>query len=191
MRRVAVALLHHPVLDRDRRIVTTAITNLDLHDIARSAHTYALSQFFVVHPVAAQRELALRVREHWTSGSGARRIPDRTFAMRILNIVATLDEATLAFGEGGAVELWTTSAALKSEASSYRAARERLQQPGPAVLLLFGTGWGLADELHALAALRLEPIHSLRADGYNHLSVRAAAAISFDRLLGPGGREAG
>ena len=57
--------------------MTTAITNLDLHDIARSAHTYGLSDFFVAHPIAAQRELAERVREHWVTGSGARRIPDR------------------------------------------------------------------------------------------------------------------
>ncbi|HSU40802.1 MAG TPA: RNA methyltransferase, partial [Polyangiaceae bacterium] len=87
MRRLAAALVHHPVLDRQGAIVTTAITNLDLHDIARSAHTYGLTDFFVVHPVGAQRELAERVREHWTSGSGARRIPDRTPAMLGLRIV--------------------------------------------------------------------------------------------------------
>src|SRR5690606_14363961 len=41
-RRVAAVLVHHPVLDRAGEVVTTAITNLDLHDIARSAHTYGL-----------------------------------------------------------------------------------------------------------------------------------------------------
>jgi len=51
--------------------------------------------------------------------------------------------------------------------------------------LCLGTGWGLADEIHERAAVRLEPIRSPRADGYNHLSVRAAAAIIFDRLLSP------
>jgi hypothetical protein len=30
----------------------------------------------------------------------------------------------------------------------------------------------------------LDPIRSPRADGFNHLSVRAAAAIIFDRVLG-------
>jgi tRNA (guanine37-N1)-methyltransferase len=52
------------------------------------------------------------------------------------------------------------------------------------VLIVLGTGWGLAPSVHARAHARLEPIRSPRADGYNHLSVRAAAAIMFDRLLG-------
>ena len=182
MRRLAAALVHHPVLDRQGAIVTTAITNLDLHDIARSVHTYGLSELFVVHPVAAQRDLALRVREHWTDGSGARRIPDRTPAMRGLNIVVTLDDAVRSLG--GTVELWTTSASPRPGAVSHSAARERLASDGPPVLLVFGTGWGLAEEICARAAVHLEPILSARPDGYNHLSVRAAAAILFDRLCG-------
>jgi hypothetical protein len=187
MRRVAIALLHHPVLDRDRRIVTTAITNLDLHDIARSARTYALEQFFVVHPVRAQRDLALRVREHWTHGSGARRIPDRSVALQILSVVATLEEALAEFGRGEPVDLWTTSASAQIGVKTYLDGRAELREPGPPVLLLFGTGWGLADELYARANVRLEPIRSVGPDGYNHLSVRAAAAITFDRLLGGAG----
>jgi hypothetical protein len=182
MRRIAAALVHYPVLDRQGAIVTTAITNLDMHDIARSAHTYGLSDFFVVHPVAAQRELAERVREHWTTGSGARRIPDRTPAMQGMRIVVTLEEVVLALG--GKVELWTTSAQVRSGALSHAEARERLKSEGAPVLLVFGTGWGLAHEIYARADAHLEPILSLRADGYNHLSVRAAAAILFDRLRG-------
>ncbi len=182
MRRLAVALVHHPVLDRQGAIVTTAITNLDLHDIARSSHTYGLSDFFVVHPVGAQRELAERVREHWTTGSGARRIPDRTPAMQGLRVVVTLDDVVQALG--GTVELWTTSAQSRTRAVPHAEARARLETDGPPVLLVFGTGWGLADEIYRRADAHLEPILSLRADGYNHLSVRAAAAILFDRLCG-------
>jgi len=51
-------------------------------------------------------------------------------------------------------------------------------------LITFGTGWGLADEIMQRADWLLAPIRSPRADGFNHLSVRAAAAITFDRLLG-------
>lgn len=182
MRRLAAALVHHPVLDRQGAIVTTAITNLDLHDIARSAHTYGLSDFLVVHPVAAQRELAERVREHWTDGSGARRIPDRTPAMRGITVVETLDDAIRALG--GNVELWTTSAQPREDSLSHAGARERLAGEGPPVMLIFGTGWGLAEAVCARANAHLDPILSLRPDGYNHLSVRAAAAILFDRLCG-------
>ncbi len=181
MRRVAALLVHHPVLDRQAAIVTTAITNLDLHDIARSAYTFGLGDFFVSHPVAAQRELALRVREHWTNGSGAKRIPDRKPPMERLTIVESVEHALDALAPA---ELWVTSAQNGAGATSYRHAREQLAEPGRNVLLTFGTGWGLGPEVLARAALRLEPIRSPRADGFNHLSVRAAAAITFERLLG-------
>jgi hypothetical protein len=184
-RRLAAALLHHPVLDRQRTIVTTAITNLDLHDISRSVRTYGLSDFFVAHPIAAQRDLAERIREHWISGSGARRIPDRTPALEMLRIVSSLDDALAALG--GTVEIWTTSASPRGASLTHAAARERLRADGPPVLLVFGTGWGLADEVLERAREHLEPIRSAGPDGYNHLSVRAAAAILFDRLCGERG----
>jgi hypothetical protein len=170
------------VLDRQREIVTTAITNLDLHDISRSAHTFGLSHFFVAHPVTAQRELALRVRQHWTEGSGGRRIPDRKPALELLSVVESLDEARKTLGE---CELWVTSAAAADGCLDHPTARARLSEAGPPVLIAFGTGWGIADEVIAKADVRLAPLRSPRADGYNHLSVRAAAAIIFDRLLGP------
>ncbi|HEY5375020.1 MAG TPA: RNA methyltransferase [Polyangiaceae bacterium] len=180
-RRVAAALVHHPVHDRQREVVTSAITNLDLHDIARSSHTYGLSDLFIVHPVAAQRLLAERVREHWITGSGARRIPDRTPAISLLRIVPTLDDALTELGAGA--ELWVTSAAGSGELLDFAAARSQLAVEGPPVLLAFGTGWGLGDAITARASARLCSIRGSREDGYNHLSVRAAAAIIFDRLL--------
>ncbi|HTQ48077.1 MAG TPA: RNA methyltransferase, partial [Polyangiaceae bacterium] len=68
MRRLAIALLHYPVLDGQGAIVTTAVTNLDVHDLSRSARTYGCSDYFVVHPITAQRELVDRIRTHWTEG---------------------------------------------------------------------------------------------------------------------------
>jgi len=182
MRRVSAALVHYPVLDRQGAVVTTAITNLDLHDIARSAHTYGLEALYVVHPIAAQRELAGKVKEHWTEGSGARRIPDRTPALRALEIVEALDDAVAALGRDA--ELWTTSASARNPSLTHAAGRERLAGDGPPVLIVFGTGWGLAEAVCERAHAHLAPILSQRDDGYNHLSVRAAAAILFDRLLG-------
>jgi len=181
MREVTTALLHHPVVDRQGAVVTTAVTNLDVHDIARSAHTYGLSRFFVVHPVAAQRELVLRIRSHWVEGSGARRIPDRKPAMEIVHIVPSLDDVVASVG--GSAEVWATSAA-PGGTLDVEHARKALRAPGPPIVILFGTGWGLAPEVHERCAHRLVGIRSPRADGYNHLSVRAAAAITFDRLLG-------
>lgn len=185
MRRVAALLLHHPVLDRQAKVVTTAVTNLDLHDIARSARTYGLVAFYVAHPVAAQRELCERVRAHWTTGSGAQRIPDRRLALETLHVVDSLDAAIAAFARDAEVELWVTSASAQSPCLGYADARQRIAGRGADVLIVFGTGWGLAAEVHARAAAQLEPIRSPAADAYNHLSVRAAAAITFDRLMAP------
>jgi hypothetical protein len=172
--------VHHPVLDRQGAVVTTAVTNLDIHDIARSAHTFGVTDFFVVHPIAAQRELVSRIRTHWVEGSGARRIPDRKPAMEGVRIVEKLGDASTALGAG--TELWVTSAAEGGQLG-FAKARDLLRAEGSPVLLCFGTGWGLSPEVVDLAAHRLPPIRSPRADGYNHLSVRAAAAIIFDRLL--------
>lgn len=188
MRPLALALVHYPVLDRQGNVVTTSITNLDIHDIARSSFTYGLERYFIVHPVAAQRELAFRVTEHWTSGSGAERIPDRKPPMEAVRVVSTLQAAVLEFSErcsgGGGVEVWVTSAKDLPEMVPHGKARRLLQESGPPVLLVLGTGWGLAPEVVQDAACRLAPIRSPREDGYNHLSVRAAAAIFLDRLLG-------
>jgi hypothetical protein len=181
VRRVAAALVHYPVRDRARAVVTSAITNLDLHDISRSALTFGLSDLFIVHPIAAQRLLAERVREHWISGSGARRIPDRTPAISILRVVPSLDDALVALGPGA--ELWVTSASGSGTLLDFPSARSELSREGGPVLIVFGTGWGLGDAVTARASARLASIQGSRADGYNHLSVRAAAAIIFDRLL--------
>lgn len=188
MRRVAIALVHHPVLDRGGETVTTAITNLDLHDMARSSRTYGVEAMFVIHPVAAQRALAERIREHWVTGSGKRRIPDRAVALDVLTIVPSIADAYAAMSGGAGragVEVWTTAASSRSlSVTTYADATPLLQGDGRPVVILFGTGWGLARELIEDADLRLEPIRAAEDTGFNHLSVRAACAITLDRLLG-------
>jgi tRNA (guanine37-N1)-methyltransferase len=53
------------------------------------------------------------------------------------------------------------------------------------VLLVLGTGYGLAPEILARCAGTLRPVRYM--NDYNHLSVRAAAAIILDRILGEDG----
>ncbi|WP_437604705.1 RNA methyltransferase [Sorangium sp. So ce834] len=185
--RLSLALVHYPVLDRAGEAVTTAITNLDLHDMARSARTYGAERLFVVHPVAAQRALAERIKEHWVLGSGRRRIPDRAVALDVLAVVPSLEDVYGALSSEGraGVEVWTTAAASRGlPVTSYAETRARLAQASRPVLILFGTGWGLTPEIIADADLRIEPIRAAASTGYNHLSVRAACAITLDRLLG-------
>jgi hypothetical protein len=184
MRAIYLALVHYPVLDREQQIIPTTVTNLDLHDMARSARTYDLTGFFVVHPIEAQRVLAERIRGHWTEGSGGKRIPDRPAALKLIEVVTSLEAMGEELGRrhGVAPELWTTAAQARSTVTSYREGRELLSSDGPPVVLVFGTGWGLAPVVLEQATVRLEPIVG-RGD-WNHLSVRAACAITLDRLLG-------
>lgn len=184
-RRLSVVLVHHPVLDRQGAIITTTITNLDVHDMSRSARTFGADALYVAHPVPAQRELATRVRDHWTGeGSGARRIPTRSGALELVRVVESLEaaEADVARVAGAAPELWTTAARAHGDVKTYAQARALVEGEGPPVLLVFGTGWGLAESVLSRATVRLAPITGRGT--YNHLSVRAACAISLDRLLG-------
>jgi hypothetical protein len=50
--------------------------------------------------------------------------------------------------------------------------------------LLFGTGWGMTDDVIGLCDYILDPIVGASSDDYRHLSVRSAAAICLDRLMG-------
>jgi hypothetical protein len=183
MRHVSLALVHYPIVGRQGELITTAVTNLDVHDLSRSARTFGLREVFIVHPVEAQRVLIERVRNHWVDGPGARRIPDRADALRLVRVVPALETAIAELSvDGQKPELWTTAAQAQGSVRTYAEARALLGSEGPPVLLIFGTGWGLAPSVLEQATLRLEPI---RGTGpWNHLSVRAACAISLDRLLG-------
>jgi hypothetical protein len=66
---------------------------------------------------------------------------------------------------------------------SFAAMRERMAEEDAApVLILLGTGFGLAPAAREQADLALEAIRGV--GDYNHLSVRAAASIILDRLRG-------
>lgn len=180
MRRLSVALVHHPVLDAKGEVGTSTLTTLDVHDLSRSSRTYGCENFFIVHPVEAQRTLAGRILEHWTHGSSAKRIPDRKDALAITRIVPTLEAAREACGEG--TELWITAARAVGAPVDWTDARARLSSAEEKpVLLVFGTSWGLAPEVVDRADVVLAPIHG--AGDWNHLSVRAACAIALDRLV--------
>jgi len=180
VRRVALALVHYPVRGQDGATVTSAITNIDVHDLARSARTYGLSDCFIVSPITAQRDLVLKICEHWREGSSGKRIPDRKIALELVRIVASVEDAREALGD---CEIWATTARAEG-AIPMDDARTILEGEGKPVLILFGTAHGLASELMSKCDRVLSPIRSQRESGYNHLSVRAACAIVLDRLLG-------
>lgn len=181
---VSIALLHHPVYDKNRQVVATAVTNLDIHDIARSARTFGLFRYYVVTPVQEQRALAERISRHWLEGWGATYNPKRRAALELMRVMATLDDALhdLETAYGKTARIVMTGAQGRPGSVSAAELAELLRDSTQPYLLVFGTGWGLTEEVFARADLVLGPI---RGPGdYNHLSVRSAAAIILDRLLG-------
>lgn len=179
-----VALIHYPVYDKHRHVVTTAVTNIDVHDIARSCRTYGVKNLYVVTPVDALRGLVRKIMRHWQEGSGSHYNPNRKEALDLVRLERTLEGVEIDIEEesGHTPTVVVTSARQLPGALGYPELAAELAESDRPYLLLLGTGWGLADEVIQRASGCLEPISS--PAGYNHLSVRAAAAIILDRLLG-------
>lgn len=180
-----IALLHHPIYNKNGAIVTTAVTNLDVHDIARLAKVYGLRAFYVVTPVVTMRRLVGRIIEHWEKGYGADYNPTRKEALALVRLTETL-ETTICEVErdaGAMPRVVATSARPGEGRISFADLRSSLAaESSVPCLILLGTGWGLTEESLERADLVLEPIRG--TGDYNHLSVRAAAAVILDRLRG-------
>lgn len=180
---IALALVHYPVRDGKGETIASAITNIDVHDIARTGRTYGSARFFLVSPVDAQRELVRGILHHWVEGAGGERIPARKKALERVAPVRDLEAAIAAFAElvGQRPRVWATAADPRGrETIAFEEARASLgDEP---TLLVFGTAHGLADAALDAADGLLAPIDGLD-DEFNHLSVRSAVAIILDRLL--------
>ena len=177
-----VALLHYPVYDKTGKVVTTAVTNLDVHDIARLARTFGARGFYVCTPVDTLRRLVARIIRHWEVGPGATYNATRREALALVRQAPELDDAIADIERetGHLPRVVATTARPGENRLAHRAMRARLAADGPPELLVLGTGWGLTADVLARADDVLEPIEGTGA--YNHLSVRAAAAIMLDRL---------
>ncbi len=182
--RVYIALLHYPMYNKRMDTVTTSITNLDLHDIARAARTYNVEGFYVVHPSANQQKLIAEILAYWQDGYGGRYNPDRQEAFKQLRLVENLSAVVDSIEQETGQRVYTvaTDARLYPNTVSYSQLKTAIFNENQVYLLLFGTGWGMVQELVQGCDYILEPITG--AGEYNHLSVRSAVSIILDRLLG-------
>ena len=181
--RVDLALIHYPVVIINGETIGSAITNLDLHDIARAARTFGVDTLYIVSPYEDQRRLVTEILEHWLSGHGSRYNSKRGDALSLVRQCSDLEELyeQVAAKWGERPKVLTTCARHQQETWPYSRVR-RMVRAGGCFLILFGTAWGLAPEVMAAADGALPPIKGL--SDYNHLSVRSAASIVMDRLLG-------
>ncbi len=181
--RLDLALVHYPVSNKNGETIGSAVTNLDLHDIARAGRTFGIDTLYIVTPFADQQALVRDILAHWQTGHGASYNPKRKDALSLVRVcrdLAEMYELVEAKWQQRPTVL-ATSARPNANQLDYAEARRRIFAGEPH-LILFGTGWGMTPEVLAEVDALLPPI--IGYGEYNHLSVRSAAAIVLDRVLG-------
>lgn len=181
-----VVLMHGDVMVGDGNIPgATSVTSIDIHDIARSGATYGIKNFFVTTPLADQQRIVEKLLTFWNTQVGINYNPHRHKALRRVKLTSTLDEviAAIEAAEGQKPLLLATSAKVMGHQNQISFDdQEKVWESGRPVLFVLGTGQGLSPEIVAKTDYLLRPLHGFT--DYNHLSVRSAAAIIFDRWLG-------
>jgi hypothetical protein len=180
---LAIALVHYPVVNKNGQTIGSAVTNLDIHDIARAARTFGANAYFVVTPYADQRSLVGEIVGHWRQGYGASYNPARKDALSLVRVADDLAAVIEAMGAESGMPPFVVATSAKAGGKNvgYQELRRQIAAGRP-TLLLFGTAHGLAGEVIDMADAMLPPIDGV--DGYNHLPVRSAVSIILDRLVG-------
>ncbi|MEO2068796.1 MAG: RNA methyltransferase, partial [Desulfurobacteriaceae bacterium] len=180
---VYVALLHYPVYNKARKVVSTSLTTLDIHDIARASRTYGVKRYYLVQPIENHLWLANKLLTFWQGGHGKEYNPKRWEALKLVKAVPYFEDALKDIEKEDNVKpkIVVTTARNYENAISFKELREKIEN-GKDIIICFGTGWGLTEEFIKSADYILEPVKG--PTDYNHLSVRSAAAIILDRLLG-------
>jgi hypothetical protein len=178
-----VALVHYPVVNKNGDVIASAVTNLDLHDIARATKTYGVTSFYVVTPLEDQQKLVKELLSHWTTDAGENCNKIRGEALELVKIAENLEKvkAEIKQKTGSKPVTVATSASINERSISFDALRQNLKKGNP-YLLLFGTAWGFTEQFISEADHVLHPI--MATSNYNHLSVRSAVSIVLDRLKG-------
>lgn len=180
---ISIGLLHFPVYNKKKEVVISSITTSSLHDISRTARTFGVETFYIVTPIVAHKQLVDRLVKHWQVGYGAQYNPTRRDALQNVVIMNSLGECLQEVKEKYQQDPVTivTCARSRKNNISYPDLRERIRRELRAYFIIFGTGWGIEESLIESMDLTIEPI--LGQGNYNHLSVRAAVAITLDRLI--------
>ena len=182
MNDVYLALVHHPVSNKKGEIIASALTTIDLHDIARAAITFGVRGFFVVTPLTDQQVLAHEVIDHWTRGKGGELNPFRKQALERIRVVPSFEAAVAEIlQETGKTVITVATSAAEGGATVPLAEVVRTIGRGSAHLIAFGTAWGLSEAFINDCDLLMEPISGV--NGYNHLSVRSAVSIILNRMV--------
>jgi tRNA (guanine37-N1)-methyltransferase len=180
-----VVLMHDDILLKNGEVGTSSVTSIDIHDIARSSATYGIKGFYVVTPLADQQAVVSTLMNFWHSSEGAQYNQHRYKAMASVVLKSSLDDVIndISQREGEQPLLLATCAKVRDHEKkiTYNDQSIVWQQQKP-VLFMLGTSHGLSPAVIDRAHYLLLPIYGFSS--FNHLSVRSAAAIIFDRWLG-------
>ena len=179
---VSIGVIHYPVYDKRGDVVATSLTNLEIHDMARTCMTFGIDLCYIVSPLARQREIAEKLIHHWVHGYGATYNPKRGQALKKVRIRQDIDTM---IGDYGADRkpfiVGTSSRVREGKMMSCGDFYDLIRKGQKSALVLFGTGWGLTEEVVEKCDRMLEPISG--AGDYNHLSLRVALGIILDRIF--------
>lgn len=183
-RNLSFCLCHYPVRLEGGRTGHSSLTNLDAHDIGRISRSYGMGPFFILLSLKEQRVILDNILSHWMGRQGA--YDDRKKA--IAQIIPVSGFAEL---EERAADYYGARPAFIASSAAWPDKKMRRQLLTPSdvralcqekpVIILLGTARGL--DLKALP-MEFSLLRPLRFLDENHLSVRAAAAVMADRILG-------
>ncbi len=180
---IYLALIHYPVVNRRGDSIASALTTIDMHDIARAGKTFGIRGFFIVTPLEDQKKLAREVIDHWVCGVGGQLNPFRKQALELITIVTSFSDAVeeIKARDKKSVISVATSATEYNDSVSTGIFSKKLDNRF-SYIIAFGTAWGLSGDFMEQCDIRLKPVKG--NTGYNHLSVRSAVSIILDRIAG-------
>lgn len=184
--RLAIGLVHYPVRDKFGKTVATSVTNFDIHDIARAARVYGVEKYYIIHPMQDQLMFVDRVLDHWRTGQGASFNPKRKMALERVKAIESVEKALQDWGVEDCLTISTSARPEEGQKNyTFNNLRHEMHVARKPVFMLFGTGFGMTEDLIKSCSGVLESIRGAPPDDYRHLSVRSAVSICLDRVMGP------
>lgn len=181
-----VVLMHSEIILKSGAIGTSSVASLDIHDIARSSATFGLKGYFLVTKLEDQAKLVNTFLDFWKSHDGKEYNKNRYQAMHSVQTASSIEEVIEKITQiENAAPLMIATCARKQQLQTpqidYHSQGTVWARNRP-VLFIFGTAHGLSPSIIERCDYLLLPINGMTS--YNHLSVRSAAAVIFDRWFG-------
>ncbi len=123
---------------------------------------------------------------HFVVGEGKSFNPDRGETLLIVEVLKSLQVVVEKITDIESEKPYVIATTAKEEETqiNFKFLRKKILEESRPFLLLFGTSWGLTEEIVQNSDFVLRPLCRESDPEYNHLSVRAASGIILDKVLG-------